>query len=109
MAKEDLMKLEDLPHWDRLAERFWAKIDKSGDCWRWTGETVGHTKYGRVTFYRDRKKIHVRAHRVAYLLTHGQIDDNLECCHRCDNPACCRPDHLFTASSHRYVMSQRTT
>lgn len=36
-----------------------------------------------------------RAHRVAYRMFHGEIPDGMCVLHRCDTPACVRPDHLF--------------
>jgi len=80
------------------ADRFWPKVNKDGPvhsvfgtpCWLWTGTT--HKGYG-LFWIPGRSP--AKAHRVAWELINGPIPDGLNACHRCDNPPCCNPDHLF--------------
>jgi len=72
-------------------EHFWRRLDKSGECWVWTGGRMNEDGYGGLKFG-GRKW---GAHQLAYTLAYGPIPDNLCVLHHCDNPPCCRPDHLF--------------
>lgn len=75
-----------------VEERFWAKVDKSGECWLWTGYIMpngyGFWGYGHPVATKT------TSHRFAYELTNGPIPDGLHIDHLCRVRACCRPDHL---------------
>ena len=85
-----------------LASRFWKNVTKAGadECWLWQGTCNSVTRYGQIV--RDGKKVY--AHRVAYELTHGSIPDGHFVCHRCDNPPCCNPSHLFSGTASENVL-----
>lgn len=71
--------------------RFWGKIEKHGqhDCWLWRGAVTsqgyGCTQWGRKM---------VAAHKVAFMLTKGDVPSGMELMHSCDTPVCCNPEHL---------------
>lgn len=83
-------------------ERFWAKVNKEGptpahcpelgSCWIWLGNKLPR---GYGNFSNDKARIY--AHRFSWLLAHpGEvIPDRIYVLHRCDNPPCVRPSHLF--------------
>jgi hypothetical protein len=74
-------------------DRFWGLVDQSRPegCWPWTGNTVD-AGYGVFTTRRSR----TYAHRKAWELENGRpVGPGKVIAHRCDNPPCCRPGHLF--------------
>lgn len=86
------------------AERFWAKVDTSGECWLWTAycDPAG---YGRFAMSRSTGTGY--AHRIAYELTIGPIPEGLELDHLCRNRGCVRPSHLEPVTTK--VNSMRST
>jgi hypothetical protein len=61
-------------------------------CWEWQW---GRTKAGYGTVWDNDAKELLLAHRVSYRFYKGDITNNLHVLHRCDNPPCCNPSHLF--------------
>lgn len=74
----------------RIRERFMAHIVPSEDCWSWKGSTSPFG-YGRINIIGDIW----HAHRVSWVIHFGPIPRGKQVLHRCDNPSCNRPDHLF--------------
>lgn len=82
-------------------KRFWQCIDSTpgqgpqGECWQWKLQT-NNKGYGM--FYSSSPVRNVSAHRLAYFLS-NQDWPLLNVLHRCDNPPCCNPAHLFLGTN----------
>jgi len=89
--------METLP--ESAAKRFWAKVYTQNGCWQWLA-AKDRDGYGVFTY----KKRQLRAPRVAYRLSVGDIPDSMTIDHLCKQPWCVNPDHMEVVSVRENVM-----
>jgi hypothetical protein len=76
--------------------RFWSKVKfkRIDECWPWK---AGTSKSGYGVFHLNGRQI--RSNRMAMAIAEGVVPDVALVCHRCDNPLCCNPSHLFIGTT----------
>lgn len=88
--------------------RFWNKVNNPGngqDCWKWTA-CVDKDGYGKYT---NKKITNIRqAHRLSWEFYNGPIPQKLLVCHKCDNPSCVNPDHLYLGTNKDNMLDMKS-
>jgi HNH endonuclease len=75
---------------------FWDKVIKTDTCWIWKGCT--RNGYGRMHITINNKSYIISVHRFSYYLHFGVFPGTSLVLHKCDNPPCICPDHIFLGS-----------
>lgn len=87
--------------WQDYVDRFWSQVEKTDECWTWTGYT-NEAGYGRLGRFGEIGLI--LSNRLAWWIQTGQEPpDDKMVCHSCDNPPCVRPDHLWLGDANANI------
>lgn len=89
-----------------IEDRYWANVNKvEGDCWIWTGAKRNYKGYGTIALP-GRGNGSITTHRFAWKLAFGDIPEGLHVLHKCDNPSCVNPEHLFLGTNNDNVQDK---
>lgn len=89
---------------ENFPKRFWSKVNKTESCWFWMAATIaGYGVIGRGF----PKRGHILAHVSSWVLHHGPVPDHFKVLHKCDNPKCVRPDHLWLGTQAQNIKDRQ--
>ena len=80
-----------------IEERLWHRVEKTPTCWLWL-DRPNADGYGAIRITHEGRCRSMQIHRVFYTLEFGLFPDDQVIRHRCDTPACIRPDHLIAGN-----------
>lgn len=85
-----------------VEERFWSKVDKTDNCWLWTGACL---PTGHGAFWYEGNMVY--SHRISYAWSHDGIPEGMHVGHRCHTHNCVRPEHLRLVTHAESLQNRR--
>lgn len=87
-----ISELTDEEKLERLKKSFEKHVIRQEGCWSWKGPIA---KFGYAVMSCRKEIGPCRGHKASWIIHKGPIPEGMHVCHKCDNPICTNPDHLW--------------